>query len=308
MEINKITIVGMGALGVMYGDFFLRKLGQDSVEFVAGKERIDKFIKEGIFCNGRPCNFKVSDENEKGKPADLLIFAVKGNALEQAIQTAKNKIAENTIIMSVLNGISSEEVIAKHYGNNKIIHCVVQGMDVIKAGTQVTYSQFGEFCIGIDEESEEKKQRLESVIDLFDKTQMPYKLEDDIIRRLWSKFMLNVGVNQAVMIHEGTYGSVQKLGAARDLMQNAMKEVLTLAQMEKVNVTIDDFNAYVTLIDSMNPKGMPSMRQDGLAKRASELELFAGTVLRLAQKHKVETPVNREIYETVKKMESEYKK
>ena len=118
--------------------------------------------------------------------------------------------------------------------------------------------------------------------------------------------MLNVGVNQVIMIYEGTYETVQTPGEARDLMQNAMKEVLMLAQKEKVNVTQEDFDDYVDLIDRMNPKGMPSMRQDGLAHRRSEVELFAGTVIALAKKHKIEVPVNQKIYEIVRKMESGY--
>lgn len=306
MEIKKITIVGMGALGVMYGDFLTRKLGKECVEFVGSKKRIHRFKEEGMFCNGQSCDFSLVDEEEMGMPADLLIFAVKATELEPAIQTVRNKVSRNTIIMSLLNGITSEEIIGKVYGMEKIIHCVVQGMDVVKAGNRVTYSQFGEFRIGIAEESKAKKQKLQAVLNLFDKVEMPYIFEKDIIHRLWSKFMLNVGVNQAVMIHEGTYGTVQKPGEARDLMQNAMKEVITLAHKENVNVTQEDFDDYIKLIDSMNPNGMPSMRQDGLARRKSEVELFAGTVIAMANKHGIDVSVNRTIYEIITKMESKY--
>ena len=118
--------------------------------------------------------------------------------------------------------------------------------------------------------------------------------------------MLNVGVNQAVMLYEGTYGTVQAPGDARELMQNAMNEVMVLAEKENISITQHDFDSYVRLIDTMNPKGMPSMRQDGLAKRKSEVELFAGTVIALAKKHNIEVPVNRSIYEKIKKIESEY--
>lgn len=304
--IKKVTIVGMGALGVMYGDFITRKLGKESVEFVANERRIDKYNKQGVFCNGIQCNFTLVNEQETGSPTDLLIFAVKATGLESAIASVRNKVSKDTIIMSVLNGISSEEIIGKIYGVDKIIHCVVQGMDVIKEKNKVTYTQFGEFCIGIPKETADKKARLQAVVDLFDKVEMPYTLEQDIIRRVWSKFMLNVGVNQVVMIYEGTYGTVQKSGEARDMFKDAMKEVMTLAQKENVNVTTEDFDSYVNLIDNMNPRGMPSMRQDGLARRKSEVELFAGTVIDLANKHKIDVPVNKKIYETIKKIEEHY--
>jgi 2-dehydropantoate 2-reductase len=306
MKMEKITIVGMGALGVMYGDFLVRKLGKEHVEFVANKKRIDKYNKEGVFCNGHKCDFTVVDEELQGEPADLLIFAVKATGLKEAIKTVRNKVSENTIIMSVLNGISSEDIIGRVYGMDKIIHCIVQAMDTTKIENEVRYSQFGHFCLGIDEKNEDKKRRLKAVLDLFDKVDMPYILEDNIRRRVWSKFMLNVGLNQSVMIHEGTYATVQKSGKARELMKDAMSEVMRLAQMENINLTQKDFDAYIELVDQMNPNGMPSMRQDGLQKRKSEVELFAGTVIKLADKHRIDVPVNRKIYETVLKMEEEY--
>ncbi|HZJ57211.1 MAG TPA: ketopantoate reductase family protein [Clostridia bacterium] len=306
MKIEKITIVGMGALGVMYGDFLTEKLGKEHVGFVANRERINKYKKEGVFCNGRRCDFTVVDEETQGEPTDLLIFAVKATGLEEAIHTVRNQISENTIIISVLNGISSEDVIGREYGMDKIIHCTVQGMDTTKIGNKVKYMQFGNICLGLDEENEDKKDKLEAVLDLFRKIEMPYVLEEDIMRRIWGKFMLNVGLNQSVMIYEGNYGTVQKPGRARDLMQDAMQEVITLANMENININQKDFDDYIELVDNMNPSGMPSMRQDGLQKRKSEVELFSGTVIRLADKHNIDVPVNREIYETVKKVEDGY--
>ena len=118
--------------------------------------------------------------------------------------------------------------------------------------------------------------------------------------------MVNVGVNQVVMIYEGTYATVQQPGEARELMKAAMREVMMLAEKENVKITEKDMDEYLNLIDNMNPNGMPSMRQDGLAHRKSEVELFSGTVLALAKKHGISAPVNQKIYETVRLMESKY--
>ena len=306
MRIENISIVGMGALGVMYGDFLTDKLGKEHVEFVADTARIDRFQQDGMFCNGRPCDFAMADEAETGRPADLLIFAVKATGLAAAIHTVRNKVSDRTIILSLLNGITSEEIIGKAYGMDPILHCIVQGMDTIKESNQVTYAHFGHIRLGIHEENEAKKRNLQDVLDLFDRIGMPYAVEDDMIRRMWCKLMLNVGVNQAVMIFEGTYETVQKPGEARDFMQAAMKEVILVAQKENVPITQADFDEYVRLVDTLSPAGMPSMRQDGLAHRKSEVDLFAGTIIALAEKHGVDVPVNRKIYDTVLEMERGY--
>ena len=306
MRIENVSIVGMGALGVMYGDFLTEKMGKEHVEFVADSARIERFKQEGMFCNGRACDFSIADEAETGRPADLLIFAVKATGLQAAIHTVRNKVSEHTIILSLLNGITSEEIIGRAYGMNPIIHCIVQGMDTIKENNLVTYAHFGKIYLGIHDENDLKKQNLQAVVDLFDRIEMPYAVEDDILRRMWCKLMLNVGVNQSVMIYEGTYATVQKPGEARALMQAAMKEVIQVAQKEDVLITQADFDEYVQLVDTLSPEGMPSMRQDGLAHRKSEVELFSGTIVALAKKHGLDVPINRKIYKTILEMEHAY--
>ena len=71
-------------------------------------------------------------------------------------------------------------------------------------------------------------------------------------------------------------------------------------------VTERDLQDYLDLLDTLSPEGMPSMRQDGLAHRRSEVELFSGTVVRLADKHGLDVPVNRALYDTVRAMEARY--
>ena len=87
----------------------------------------------------------------------------------------------------------------------------------------------------------------------------------------------------------------------------AMREVIPLSRLEGVPVTEEDLEYYVRLLDTLSPEGMPSMRQDGLAHRRSEVELFAGTVCRLAEKHGLAVPVNEELYRTVLAMEAKYR-
>lgn len=306
MSIKRVSIVGMGALGILFGNYIQSKLGKDSVSFILNKERIEKYKSQGITCNGEKCDFNVINEEVTRDEADLLIFAVKMTGLEKAIETARNQVGKNTIIISLLNGITSEEIIGQAFGKDKVIYCVAQGMDAVKINNKFTYSHMGELRIGIPENESYKQDKLNSLISFFTSIDFPYTLEKDIIYRLWSKFMLNVGVNQVVMLYEGNYGTVQKEGEAREMMKSAMREVIKLASYENVNLSEDDLNGYVKLTDSLNPEGMPSMRQDGLMHRYSEVELFSGTVLRLAKKHNLDMKVNEYLYKNIKDMESKY--
>ena len=128
----------------------------------------------------------------------------------------------------------------------------------------------------------------------------------DMVRRQWGKLMLNVGLNQACMVFECDYGGVQKPGKARETMLGAMREAQMIAGHEGHVITDSEFDEWVALLDSFAPQGKPSMRQDGEAHRKSEVELFAGTMVRLARKHGVDVPVNAWLYEKVKEMEAAY--
>lgn len=306
-RITQVTIVGMGALGVLYGDYFSRSLGAENVRFLADSARVKRYQQRPIFCNGRECHFTYQDTSQPGERAELMIFAVKATALHQAIEEARGFVDDSTIILSVLNGISSEEIIDKELGAGTVLYTVAQGMDAVKADNQVTYSRIGKLCIGIPKDQPEKQEALDRVTELFERTGLPYVEEEDILHRLWSKWMLNVGVNQTVMVREGTYGTVQQPGKDRELMIAAMQEVIKIAEKEQIPVTEADLDEYLRLIDTLSPDGMPSMRQDGLAGRYSEVELFAGTVLEKAEKLGIDVPVNRFLYETVTDMEKAYK-
>ena len=304
MNIERIAIVGMGALGVLYGDFLTERLGRGRVGFVVDAERRARYERMEITANGRRCDFRLIDANESGHPADLVIFAVKATALEQAMEDAAGQIGTDTVILSVLNGITSEQLLEARFGGKNVVYCVAQGMDAVKQGGALTYTVMGQLCVGVP--SEEKLPALDAVCALFDRIGLPYSRESDILHRLWSKFMLNVGVNQVVMVCEGAYGTIQVPGKPREMMIAAMREVLELSRYEGVRITEDDLHFYVDLMNTMSPQGMPSMRQDGLAHRRSEVELFSGTVCRLAKKHGLPVPVNEWLYAKVKEMEAAY--
>lgn len=306
MRIERVAIVGLGALGAMFGGLLSDRLGKENVEFISSKERIEKYKEEGLYVNDEALDFNLVDQDEKDRPADLVIFAVKQTSLDEAIETVRNKVGDKTIIISLLNGILSEEAIGEVYGHERLLYTIAEGMDTVKIGNKVSYSKMGYLWLGSKENNKAMMDRLDSLVELFDRTGFPYKLSDDVIHRLWSKFMLNTGINQVVMINEGSYRTIIEEGPARDMMMAAMKEVVVLAKEEGIDITDEDVDFYLSLVETLDPNNMPSMRQDGLLKKKSEVELFSGTVRRLGKKHNIETPVNDEIYDRVMEIESSY--
>lgn len=304
MRIENVSIVGMGALGVLFGDMLARALGPERVGFVADAARRARYAQTPVTVNGRPCAFRMIDPAEPSEPDDLVIFAVKGPALERAMADAAGRIGPDTALISLLNGISSERELEARFGARNVVYCVAQGMDAVKLGGALTYSTPGQLCLGAP--TPEKRPALDAVCELFGRAGVPYVREADILHRIWGKFMLNVGVNQTVMVCEGTYGTIQVPGAPRERMISAMREVMALAALEGVPLGEDDLNFYLGLLDRLDPDAMPSMRQDGLARRPSEVELFSGTVRALAKKHGLSTPVNDALYAEIRAREAAY--
>lgn len=299
----KISIVGMGALGLLYAYISQRNLGFENVEFVMDKKRAEKNRKIDFIVNGELIKFKITEE-ENATESDLVIVAVKSTGLESAISTIKKCVGKKTAIISVLNGISSEDFLAKTFGYEKIVHCVAQGMDAIKFTNEMKFTKMGNLHIGITKD--EKIETLNKVKSVFDASKIPYIIEDDIMFRMWSKFMLNVGLNQTCMAYSAIYSQVLSDKNLFDTFTGLMREVIRIANAKGVNLTEDDLNKYVEITKTLAPTGTPSMGQDRILKRKSEVELFSGTVIKIADECGIDVPLNKMIYEKIQKIESEY--
>ena len=302
-EIKKTAILGMGALGMLYASQISSAFGSDSVYFLADQKRIERYQKLTFTINGTPWSFPMKAP-ENACPADLIIIAVKYNALPSALDIMGSSVGPDTTIISVMNGIDSEAIAGKRYGDEKVLYCIAQGMDAMKFGTDLTYTRSGELCLGTRINGQET--RLDALTRYFDSARISYRTESDILKRLWGKFMLNVGINQTCMAYEANYAQALTPGTRYDTLVGAMREVILLAQKEGITLTEGDLEAYIELLKTLSPEGVPSMRQDGIANRPSEVEMFSGTVRRLAAKHGLSVPVNDMLYKKIKDMESTY--
>ncbi len=303
-QINSVAIVGMGALGILFGKEIADALGEQAVRYVMDAERFARYKGSEVVINGQPWKVPVVNA-EDAEPADLVIVAVKGTGLEAALDVMKTSVGPETIIISVLNGISSEEIIAERYGKANLIHCIAQGMDAMRFGNKLNFSKPGQLHIGLAEG--EQKENLDALTAYFDRAGVPYILEEDILYRMWSKFMLNVAGNQTCMVFSTTYGGVLTEGTEEHLMYiGAMREVIALANAEGIKLGEKELKEYIEVTRALHPEGTPSMGQDRINRKPSEVELFAGTVIRMAEKHGIPVPVNRYLYKRVKEIEAEY--
>ena len=57
MTIKKVSIIGLGALGILFGHHLSKKMPKEDLRIIADQERINRYEKEHVYCNGERCNF-----------------------------------------------------------------------------------------------------------------------------------------------------------------------------------------------------------------------------------------------------------
>ena len=288
--IRTCAVYGLGALGMLFGSMLQNKYGPDNVKFVMDSPRYTRHKSDLYTINGDPFDFALLDVHDVTAPSDLVIISVKGPSLAEVVDQAASSIGPDTIIISFMNGITSEDILAEKYGRSRILDCIAIGMDAMRDRTQLSYTKCGKLQFGSRDGSQVEE--IDALERYFADAGVPYEVRDDIRRAMWYKFLLNVGVNQACTVYETDYGHVTAPGPICDEMKEAMREVCRLAAVEGISLTEADVDAAIELEKTLKPDGYPSMRQDALAGRPTEVDLFAGTVIAMGHKYGIPTPVN----------------
>lgn len=303
-EIKNVTIVGLGALGMLYGSILMKALEPEQLAFVMDEERLSRHASDVYKVNGEETAFRKISPKE-AKPCDLLLVAVKSTGLAAALEVMESSVGDDTVIISVMNGITSEEIIAERFGMHRIVHAVAQGMDAMHFGNEVQYTKAGLLRLGVTDPS--RQELLDRVTAFFDRTGLGYLVEEDIMYRMWSKFMVNVGINQTCMVYDACYEKAMAEGSESNMtFISAMREVVLTANAEGIPLSEKEVMEYIALLKTFAPDATPSMGQDRINKKPSEVEFFAGTVIRLAKKHGIPVPANEFLYRRVKEIEKGY--
>jgi 2-dehydropantoate 2-reductase len=288
--IETVSIIGAGALGGAYASIF-HEMGNHCVSFVANGDRFERLRREGLIVNGKRYNIPVLRPEDMLPPSDLIIVAVKHNQLNDAIREMKNRVGRGTTIISVMNGIESEMKIGAAYGMNKVLYAVSVGIDGLREGNRVNFKKRGKIFFG-EARNHSISDKVRRIQNLFDRAMIISETPPDMIRILWWKFMINVGINQASAVLRAPYSVFQTSKEARDLMES-----------ERVQLSKKDIKNWETVLIGLNPEGKTSMLQDVEAHRKTEVEMFAGKVIELGTRHNVPTPVNQKLFDMIKEIE-----
>jgi len=310
--IETVAVVGAGAMGAMYAEHFSRAGFRTLL--VAEGHRADRLRAQPISVNGRDLAAEVVDphsgEWDASQPVGLVIVAVKHSQLPEAVDLLRPLVSADTTILSVLNGLDSEDFILNRLREqdaderlplpvtaDQVPLCIALAMDAERDGDQVRYTQAGRLDFGYRPASADdqpgQEGRLEQVRAALSRAGLASSTPPDMLHALWWKFMVNVGINQASAVLRAPYGAFQQPGPARDLMSALVEEVRAVAAAEGVGLTESDVARWHTVLAGQPADGMTSMHQDVLAGRPTEVDIFAGRVVALGRQHDIPVPHNQ---------------
>lgn len=299
-SLQRIHFIGLGAIGLKYAAR-LHDVKPGCVRVIADAEREAALRADPPTVNGKRYGFNFVSPGDDSEPADLLFVAVKARQLPQALADMHSFVGPHTSVISLMNGITSEEILGQVLGFEHVLYANVY-MDAVRQGHAVTYHHIGKIVFG-ERDNTHRSGRVQAIADLFDLAGIPYEIPVDMLRAHWAKFMLNVGINQASAVLRAPYGWFQHNAHARALMVSAAQEVVALSQSAGIGLEQEDLDRMLAIIDTLAPHAKTSMLQDIEAGRETEVDIFGGAVIDLGRHYGVPTPVNQTLFDMIKAME-----
>jgi len=300
--IKNVAILGSGAMGGIYASHFCR--AGFSVYSVARGARAKRLNDQGLLVNNENVPVNVVDMDEyvdqstnqstdaMPRSVDLVMVAVKHHQLDEALNDVAPLVDQNTIFLSVLNGLDSEETIATRFAPANVLYCIALAMDAARQENRVTFHQAGKLVFGAADNREPSRDVVR-VQQALDQASLVWETPVDMLRELWWKFMVNVGINQASALTGAVYSEFVEDGPARSLMTNLIDEVIAISQHAGINLGAEDLERWHNVLANQAPMGKTSMLQDIEARRPTELEIFAGRVIRMGRHYGHPTPFNQ---------------
>jgi len=290
-QINEVMVVGAGAVGSAVAAIIESHL-PGSVAVLADAARRERYRRQGFLLNDRRFDFKLVDPAEATKP-DLIIVAVKNAQLPAAIDQMRNHVGPDTLIVSLMNGITSEEDLAAAFGWSKVLYAMILGIDAVRRDTETRYSAGGVVHFGDAKNPNGAwSPRVRRIAEFFERAGVKYSVPEDMLRSLWYKFMINVGINQCSAVLRARYRVFQSVPPARELMEAVMREVVALSAALGTGLVEADIASWYETLATLSPDGMTSMLQDVEAGRKTEVDSFGGAVVELGRKKGVAAPLN----------------
>lgn len=290
----KIGVMGSGGVGGYFG----ARLAQagNQVSFIARGAHLEAMAAHGLTVlsprgdiHVHPCVCS-SDPVDVG-PVDVVLFATKLYDTEPAGELCAPFVGPDTAVISLLNGVDSEEVLGRILGPEHIVGGVARiSAEIESPGVVRHRSDFASIEVG--EMDGHESSRLERFCDVAREAGIDVELRNDIRVAIWEKFILMASLSAITALTRLPLGPIRANPASLELLRNAAREVGAVARAKQVPIPDDAVDKVIGMLAKLPESMKASTLMDLESGRRLELEWLSGAVCRLGRESGVDTPVH----------------
>ena len=306
----RIAIVGSGAMGSLFGGL-LSESGNEVYLLDIWKKHVETINKKGLWIEGlsgdRFIKIKaLTEPKEIEGISDLIIIFVKSYHTEEAAKNIFLLVGENTSILTLQNGLGNFEILSNIFGSEKVIAGTTSYGATMLGPGRVRHAGIGPTAIG--ELNGKITNRIEKIAQVLSQAEIKSKTSDNVLGLVWSKLLINVGINALGVLIRVKNGELIKGKYSSKLQAALIGEAMELAKKKGIKLIHQDMVKETASICEKTSANLNSMLQDVLKKRKTEIDFINGAIVREGRKLNLSTPVNQVITDLIKAVEEAYKK
>ncbi len=291
----KICMLGAGAMGCSIGGM-LAAHGEDVAFVDTWQEHVDAMRVNGLTMRIGEIEKKIPVKAQTSCQdlgiMDLIIVFVKSFATKEAIASATSLISDDTMVLSLQNGLGNEEEMLEVIDKKHLI-CgrTYAGGSLLAPGTVAANVTGKESYIG--EMDGTVTRRIKQVAEVMNASGLECHVSDNIRGLMWDKLLINVATGALTSITRLPYGPLYEIPELHDCAIEAVKEGIATAKALGVRLASEDpEDAWQKANQSLPYLFKPSMLQGVEAGKRSEIRFINGAVVRFGKEAGVPTPVN----------------
>ena len=292
----RLTIVGVGGVGGVLAGPLVRKYGA-AVSLVARGARGEHLRREGLTLHSDLYGeFTVHPENVVETPEalpvqDYVLVCVKNDALPKVMEQLRPIVGAHTVVVPVMNGVTAADTLRRKLAQGKVAGSVIY--TVSSAGADYAITQKGKFTHIFLEDLGEEAKGLHAILRDAD---VDCRLTEDIKTAMWAKYVFNCAYN-TMTAAEATDAGHLKQGPLREDFQALLAEAGAVGAKCGAAFGADMVEKEMHRLDKTVDSSTSSLSRDFDARRAGELEVFSGDLVRMAKDQGVEVPTMQRYYE-----------
>jgi 2-dehydropantoate 2-reductase len=243
---------------------------------------------------------KASADPRAVQGSDVMVIFVKSTTTEQAAAQFSSMARADTVVLTLQNGLGNEAILRKHFGVERTAAGVTsQGATFLGPG-RIRHAGKGPTHLSMADGNNDK---LAPFAKALRDAGFETHVENDVAGLVWSKLIINVGINALTAITTQTNGRLVESEETKAIMADLVAEAVAVARARGVHLTYDDPLATVFDVARKTGANRSSMLQDFDKNRQTEIDFMNGAIVREAGVLGIPVPVNTTMTRLIKAVE-----